>query len=353
LGYENTRTLEHPNTQAQQYKQLKTIRVFIFCLGLLAILGACGDVKKPSGKAKKPQSAPAKPVVSIPAFSADSAYAYIEKQLAFGPRVPNTRGHDACGAWLIQQFESFGAQVQVQKAMVDGWDLEGNRIKLPVQNIIASFSPENKRRIMLSAHWDTRPYGDNGPDARKYEPIPGANDGGSGVAVLLELARQFGQKPPEVGVDIFLWDTEDYGTSKVEDSYCLGSQYWGENPHKPGYRAMYGINLDMVGAASPTFRQDFYSRQYGKAVVDKVWDTAAELGYASYFPVIEGASFVDDHYYVNLLAQIPCIDICDQPGQGGMTFFGQWHTHQDDIHIISKETLKAVGQTLMTVVYRE
>ncbi len=316
---------------------------------MLLFLFACGEeTSENNGKTPPPKAA-----VQVPAFSGDSAYVYVEKQLAFGPRVPNSRAHEACANWLASQFEAFGAQVHVQKATVDARDLQGNAIKLPMKNIIASYNPDARRRIMLSAHWDTRPYGDAGDAARKYEPIPGANDGGSGVAVLLEAARQFGLKSPNVGVDIFLWDVEDYGNPAIENTYCLGSQYWSQNPHKAGYQAMYGINLDMVGAASPTFKQDFYSLQFGKNIVQKVWNTAAELGYGAYFPPVPGASFIDDHYYVNVLRNIPTIDICDQAGEGGRTFFGQWHTHQDDIHIISKETLRAVGQTLITVAYRE
>lgn len=318
---------------------------------ILVLLIACGEEN--GGKKGNTPPPPPKPAVQVPAFSGDSAFAYIEKQLAFGPRVPSSRAHEACANWLVSQFEAFGAKVTVQQATVEGRDLQGNAIKLPMKNIIASFNPEAKNRIMLSAHWDTRPYGDAGEEARKFEPIPGANDGGSGVAVLLEAARHFGQQSPRAGVDIFLWDVEDYGNPSIENTYCLGSQYWSRNPHQPNYNPVYGINLDMVGAASPTFKQDYYSLNYARNVVNKVWNTAAELGYANYFPAVQGASFIDDHYYVNVIRNIPTIDICDQAGEGGRTFFGQWHTHQDDIHIISKETLKAVGQTILTVAYRE
>jgi Zn-dependent M28 family amino/carboxypeptidase len=318
---------------------------------LVLLFAACESDN--GGKGGKTPPPPPKPVVQVPDFSGDSAFVYVERQLAFGPRVPNSKAHEACAKWMVKQFKEFGAQVQVQKATVDGRDLQGNAIKLPMKNIIATYNPEAKKRIMLTAHWDTRPYGDAGEEARKFEPIPGANDGGSGVAVLLEAARHFGQQNPRVGVDIILWDVEDYGNPGIENTYCLGSQYWAQNPHKPNYRAVFGINLDMVGAAAPTFKQDYYSMQFAGNIVTKVWNTAAELGYGNLFPQVPGASFIDDHYYINVLKSIPTIDICDQAGDGGRTFFGQWHTHQDDIHIISKETLKAVGQTVLTVAYRE
>ncbi len=330
---------------------------YYLILFLALLLIGCDDSGKtqtldgPKGK----KTEPATPKFLAPAFSADSAYKYIEDQLAFGPRVPNTPPHRACAAWLVSTFKDFGAKVITQPTVVQGVDLDGNPVQLQMENIIASYRPEDKRRIIISAHWDTRPYGDAGEEARKYDAIPGANDGGSGVAVLMEIARHLEQNMPNIGVDLCLWDAEDYGNPdpKYQDTYCLGSQYWSRNKHVPNYQAMYGINLDMVGAAGATFFQDLYSKRMAQGVLDNVWGTAAELGYARFFPKAPGSEILDDHYYLNELARIPFIDIIDQRTQPGKIFFGQWHTHQDDIHIIDRTTLKAVGQTVLEVIYRE
>lgn len=317
---------------------------------VLGFLGAaCGT--EPSTRATEEPSAPPAPKVAdipVPNFNADSAYGYIEQQLSFGPRVPNSSGHIACANWLEATLRRHGARITLQPAEVTAY----NGTRLYIQNIIASFRPEQKQRIMLSAHWDTRHIAE-ADEEQPDQPIPGANDGGSGVGVLLEMARLMGETPPGIGVDIFLWDAEDYGDpgDGSENSYCLGSQYWARNPHKAGYRARYGINLDMVGATNATFYQEGQSRNYAPQVVDKVWQTAHRLGYGSYFPLQPSDGIVDDHLYINVLAGIPTIDIIHQPD--GTGFFAQWHTQEDDLDVISKETLKAVGQTLLEVVYRE
>lgn len=316
---------------------------------MTAALAACKKDPKPTQPPAKP-----KPVQRLaPPFDADTAYAYVGKQVAFGPRVPASAAHARCAKWLEQTLRRHGAAVTLQKATVDGYTLEGAPIKLPMLNIIGSFNPEAAQRVLLSAHWDTRPYADQEADKSKHrQPIPGANDGASGVAVLLEAARHFGQKAPNIGVDIILWDVEDHG-SEVENSYCLGSQYWGKNPHVPGYRARYGINLDMVGGKGAIFRQDNVSRSYAQQICNKVWGTAAQLGYSAWFSMVPGNDILDDHYYVNTLANIPCIDIIDQPFVYGRSFFPEWHTLNDDMETISRETLKATGQTVMEVIYRE
>lgn len=327
------------------------MRNFQFLILIIICLGLCFSCDSNSAKHQVKETLPPPLAdIPIPDFQADSAYAYIEKQLSFGPRVPNSNGHLACANWLEQELRALGGAMYLQPAEVEAY----NGTRLYMQNIIASFQPEKKTRIILSAHWDTRHIADADPDSSKQsEPIPGANDGGSGVGILLEIARLLGQQPPEVGIDIILWDAEDYGDpdGNVQNSYGLGSQYWARNPHKPGYKAKYGINLDMVGAAGATFFQEGQSRTYASEVVKKVWDTAHRIGYGSYFPYLPSDGIVDDHLYVNAIARIPMIDIIHQPNGEG--FFEHWHTHQDDIDVISKETLKAVGQTLLEVVYRE
>lgn len=320
----------------------------LYLLAFLVLLAGCQEDtgKKPPEKTPIVQPKVVLPDLPVPDFSAEQAYQYIEKQLSFGPRVPNTAAHANCANWLMETFATHGAAVSSQNALVTAHD--GKQLSL--QNIIAQFQPEKKQRIMLSAHWDSRPYADQDTE-RTNEPIPGANDGASGVAVLLEIARHLGQANPYIGVDIFLWDGEDYGVSNVQDSYCLGSQYWAKNKHIPKYQAKYGINLDMVGAKDAFFPKEGQSLRFAPSVVEKVWDTAARLGYDNYFSLMASDGIIDDHLYLNLLAGIPYIDIIHQPeGQG---FFSAWHTHDDDIDVIDPETLKAVGQTLLAVVYGE
>ncbi len=320
---------------------MNRVVLFGISLGIWVVLLGCGD---DSNNNKNLREKPALKV-NMPAFSADSAYTWIEKQLSFGPRVPNSPGHAQCANWLVSKFQSFGAEVMTQPAVVTAYDGTG----LNMQNIIASYNPERAQRIMLSAHWDTRPVADQ-DTVRQDEPIPGANDGASGVAVLLEFARMFQQQAPGIGVDLVLWDAEDYGNSGDAESYCLGSQYWTKNKHKPNYQAVYGINLDMVGAANAKFLKEGHSVKINKGLVDRVWQTGRNLGYTSYFPTLTSDPIIDDHYFISLFGDVPMIDIIDRREPTG--FFGQWHTHQDDIHVIDKATLQAVGHTVAAIVYQ-
>lgn len=298
------------------------------------------------------------PAVVVPIFDADSAYSFIETQVNFGPRVPSTTSHRQCGDYLISKFESYGATVVTQDMELRAYN--GDLLK--ARNIIAQFNPENDNRIMLCAHWDTRPWADTDPDAANhYKPLPGANDGGSGVGVLLEIARHIGTLPTNSGVDIILFDAEDYGLhendshlwKKHRHSWALGSQFWSINPHVPGYNARYGILLDIVGAPDSRFLYEGYSTRFAEDVVYKVWQHADKLGYKNYFVQEDGGFITDDHYYVNSILGVPCIDIinCDPESPNG---FGPYHhTMKDDMQWIDKATLKAVGQTVLTVIYNE
>ncbi len=276
-------------------------------------------------------------------FNADSAYSYIARQVAFGPRVPGTQAHRECGDWLTSKLRQWADQVQEQKAKVKSWDGK----ELPMRNIIAQFNPEASQRVLLCAHWDTRPIADEDQE-RRDEPIPGANDGGSGVGVLLELARQFHLQDPGFGVDIVLFDVEDYGNSQIEDSYCLGSQYWSGKPHVPGYTAEYGVLLDMVGAEGAMFYREGISMHYAPDVVSRVWDAAAKAGHRSYFVFNEEPfpPLTDDHFYLNRNAGIPTIDIIQYDRDNPRGFGDYWHTHRDNMEIISRKTLQAVGETI-------
>lgn len=288
-----------------------------------------------------------------PDFNADSAYAYIEKQASFGPRVPNTEAHKACGDYLVMTLRKFGAQVIEQKADITHY----NGLNLRMRNIIGSYQPEKKTRVLLAAHWDSRPFADQEIDSDKQkQPILGVDDGASGVGVLLEIARQLQQEAPEVGVDIVFFDLEDWGQAEFDENmvpvnwWCLGSQYWAENPHIEGYKTRFGILLDMVGAAGAVFPKEGHSVQYAPDIVEKVWSTASKLGYGTFFIRKNGTYITDDHVAVNEKLRAPMINIIhlkDTP----TGFAEYWHTLDDTMKNINRNTLKAVGQTVLEVVY--
>lgn len=291
-----------------------------------------------------------------PNFNSDSAYTYIDKQISFGYRVPNTKEHIQCGDYLVEQLQTFGAKVYEQKFNAKAY----NGDNLHARNIIGSYNPELKERILLFSHWDTRPYADMEKDATKqYIPIPGANDGASGVGVLLEIARQLGVKTPNIGVDIIFFDVEDYGPPSFikgnvpeGDWWCLGTQYWGNNPHIENYTAKFGILLDMVGAPNATFYKEGYSLKYAENILESIWSTARQLGYKEYFISNTAGGIIDDHLYVNQLRGIPSIDIIDLNKENYFSFKEYWHTHNDNMNNINKETLQAVGQTILEVIYK-
>jgi hypothetical protein len=289
-----------------------------------------------------------------PDFDAASAYGFVKTQVEFGPRVPGTPAHAACADWFVRTLKRWTPDVVVQEFKArafDGRPLEG-------KNIIASFDPDKKDRILLCAHWDSRPFADHDPDpANRFKPVMGANDGASGVGILLEIARCLAVRKPVLGVDILLLDLEDFGAhsnwrGSSEDSWGLGSQYWAKNPHKPGYRARFGILLDMVGGAGAVFPHEGTSLYYAPAVVKKIWDTARGLGLGKYFIETESDSLIDDHVYINQYARIPTADIIDYDSRRG-GFPSSWHTVGDTLDKIDRDTLAAVGRTVLAVVHQE
>lgn len=293
--------------------------------------------------------------MSVPVFEEDSAYKYMQQQVDFGFRIPNTTAHRATAEFLALELRRHGADVFIQEARVTAY----NGTILNAKNIIGSYSPEKKDRVLLFAHWDSRPYADNDPDkANHQKPIMGANDGASGVGVLLEIARLVGERLPNIGIDIIFFDAEDYGQPyfyegpENEDSWALGTQYWAARPHRPGYRARYGILLDMVGGKDAIFAREGFSQRYASGVNDKVWSAAQRLGYGKYFVNTEGGYITDDHVYVNRMG-IPSIDIIQYDPNTETGFCKQWHTLDDTMDFIDKETLKAVGQTVLEIIYNE
>ncbi len=325
-----------------------------FLLLILIFIMGCNGGDQTSSKSAKSSS---KKRIEIPNFSGDSAYAFVQRQVDFGPRVPGTEAHQSCANYLSTTLERFADTVVVQHFQARAYN--GNVLK--GKNIIGSFDPENADRIFLCAHWDSRPYADHDPDPENHnQPIDGANDGASGVGVLLEIARQMQQQQPEVGVDIILFDLEDYGPPQDSqqrgegDWWALGSQYWSRNPHDPGYFAKYGILLDMVGAKDATFMMEGFSLYYAPGLLKKVWNTAQRIGYSDRFLFEQGGYIEDDHKYINEILKIPTINIIhlDHQSVNG-SFFDHWHTVNDDMDKISKATLKVVGQTVLTVVYED
>ena len=296
-------------------------------------------------KANEETTAPVSAPLKVE-FNADSCYNYLAKQVAFGPRVPNTSAHRECAKYLVSTLAEFADTVITQDVNLTAF----GDTKLESRNIIASWNTASKNRIMLCAHWDSRPFCDEDANPANHKtPVLGANDGASGVAVLMELARQFAVTQPNVAVDIVLFDSEDYGSSDVENSYCLGSQYWARNPHTPNYRARFGILLDMVGGVGARFDKDIVSMHFASDVVNGVWKTAADLGYAGLFSNVPGGSLIDDHYYVNMLSGIPCIDIIDYSNAEG--FPSTCHTVNDNLENIDKTVLNAVGRVLSNYIY--
>lgn len=328
-----------------------------FALTLLTatVLGlgtACSGTAKTSAAA-----APAGPESPIGNFNADSAYSFVERQVAFGPRVPGSDAHARCAQWLEATLAGFGPDtVFTQRGTATAF----NGKQLPVYNVFASFNSTAPRRVLLMAHWDSRPWADNETDAvLRDTPIDGANDGASGVGVLLEIARNLSAKAPDAGVDIMLFDTEDYGDPSenydTSDTWCLGSQYWAANgtvPYTAATRPAYGILLDMVGGRGAQFHREILSDYFAPAINTRVWAEARRLGYDDIFINEPGGAVTDDHGVVTR-AGIPSIDIIENKSPQTGSFNASWHTHADNMAGIDRATLAAVGNTVLNVVYKE
>ena len=305
---------------------------------------------------KTVQSVATKEPVKVSSFNADSVYIFTEKQVNFGPRVPGTPAHQSCGKYLADELRRFGAEVVEQEANLKLYN--GKTIR--ATNIIGSFQSENKNRVLLCAHWDTRPFADHDSNrANHHTPIDGANDGAGSCAVLLEIARQIQIKQPATGIDIIFFDAEDWGAPAFEwndnadSGYCLGSEYWAKNPHIQNYTARFGILLDMVGAPDAVFYKEYVSMQYAANIVQKVWESAAKLGHGRYFINANGGRIEDDHVQIIRHRRIPCVNIIHYDPHSNSGFGSYWHTLDDNMDNISKDTFRAVGETVMYVIYNE
>lgn len=331
----------------KEYKKRLTISCLLLTFSFL--LYSCNLFNK-----EEKNSNPTETLTNIehPLFSSDSAYFFIQQQLEFGPRVSGTAAQQKCAAYFEQKLKNYGAKVITQNTNVVVY----NGKSVPCINVIASYNPDVKRRLLICTHWDSRPFADQG-DSAVATPILAADDGGSGSAVLLEIARQLQQKTPEIGVDLIFLDVEDYGQPEYDldqkqgDFYCLGTQYWCKNPHVPNYKAENGILLDMVGAKGATFTYEGISMQYAPSFMKEVWKTASQLGYSTFFQKEETAPIIDDHYYINQMAKIPTIDIINRTYTTRSGFPKHWHTHKDNLDIIDKTTLQAVGETVLATIY--
>jgi len=345
------------NTRRLKKILRKAIGTIPYCLMPLTLFTNCGHTSKQAST----ETFLLQPVG--PAFSADSAYLFCQQQCDFGPRTMNSQAHDACEQWIISKFQSYGMSVIPQKTVLKGYD--GTALKST--NIIASFKPELTDRILLCAHWDSRPWADNDPDKANWKkPVLAANDGASGVAVMLEIARlinavtKISADSLKLGVDFICFDAEDWGVPQwsdaedTGDSWALGAQYWAANLHKPGYKARFGILLDMVGGQGALFYKEGMSMQYASNIVEKVWQAAQVVGYGSSFPSQTGGFITDDHLPVNKVAKIPTIDIIPYYPNCEQSSFGPtWHTVNDDMDHIDKNTFQAVGQTVIQVLFSE
>ncbi|RYZ27577.1 MAG: M28 family peptidase, partial [Sphingobacteriales bacterium] len=289
--------------------------------------------------------------LKVPEFNADAAYRHIEKQVGFGPRTPGSKAQRQCADWMEKQLKSYCDTVHRQQTQLLAGD---KKTKLPCINLIGVIRPQARIRYLFLAHWDSRPWADM-DKLNKTKAVDAADDGASGVAVLIEVARALKALPlgnPDIGIDILLTDVEDYGRDEWgNDSYALGTQYWARNPHVAGYTARGGILLDMVGGKNARFPLEGNSREFAGALQKEVWSAAGKAGYSALFTQDLGAAITDDHVPVIDILKIPTIDIISLPAGSPTAFPPHWHTTNDNMSAIDKNTLKAVGQTLLQFLY--
>lgn len=322
-------------------------------VALTLMMAACaGGSKTEASNAASEEKA----FAGVPSFNADSAYAFVERQVDFGPRNPGSEGHERCRSYLVSELKRMGADtVIVQNVPVKTFTGE----TFTANNILARYNPEENDRILLVAHWDTRPWADQDPLRENHEkPVTGANDGASGVGVLLEIARQLNATPlKNTGIDILFADVEDSGQSDTygdsENSWCLGTQEWVKDmPYNADNKPAYGILLDMVGGHNARFLREYFSNLHASDIVNKVWAVANKSGFGNRFVNTPGGAVVDDHMFISR-AGIPCIDIIENANPDTGSFNPTWHTGDDTMEGIDRTTLGAVGQVVMNTIYSD
>lgn len=312
----------------------------VFILATALILGGCG-----SKKVSADTSVPETPTVEV-TFDADSAYSYVARQVAFGPRVPNTIAHRQCGEWLSAELKKRGLKVIEQPAELKAFD----GTKLNALNIFGQFNPDKEDRMLLLAHWDCRPWADQDPNpANRKTPIDGANDGASGVGVILEIARQLSLLKPDKGVDVLFVDAEDWGTEGDEQSWAMGARYFMEHLPIENYAPREAILLDMVGGKDAVFCREYFSEQAAPRLAQSLWGIAESLGHGAMFLNRFGGAVTDDH--VQLISHgIPTVDIIEYHPEDEVGFDPNWHTLNDNLDGIDPATLQAVGETVLTYI---
>ncbi len=272
-------------------------------------------------------------------FDGAAALGYVRAQLEFGPRIPGTPAHRAAGDWLLARMRERADTVVVQEWVHTTAD--GKR--LPMRNILARFRPGATRRVLYLAHWDSRPMADRESDPAKIAlGVPGANDGGSGVAILLGVADVLRREPAIVGVDLLLVDGEDWGSFDTNTDVLIGSRYFAERLPEPGYAPLLGVLWDMVGDADPRFEQESHSIRGAPEVVQRVWSTAQRMGHGAAFRNREYGPITDDH--VPLIEKgLRVIDVIDLD-------FAWHHTTEDTLDKVSQATLQMVGDVAVTLI---
>lgn len=317
---------------------------------LLLLLTSCSANSKPAESSERSETADTESI-EVMTFDADSCFAKLKAQVDFGPRVPGSEAHKNTARFIQDELAKYGANTILQNT--SAVTAQGKTI--PVYNILGQYNPDCKKRILLLAHWDTRPWADEESNEELHsKPIDGANDGASGVAVLLELARLMNVKSPEnTGVDLLFVDAEDSGDSGDDKSWCLGTQLWVKNmPYTSENKPQYAILLDMVGGRNAKFHREYFSDKYARSIVNKVWSIASVSGYGSRFVNEAGGGITDDHLVINEVG-IPAIDIIENNNAQTGSFNPTWHTLEDNIKNIDKSTLKAVGQVMSNYIYNK
>ena len=281
---------------------------------------------------------------NVPKFDEDHAFEYLVAQCDFGPRNPGSDGYYACLDYMIAELDQYADEIILQDFSYQERRYN-NRYEL--ENIIARFNPDAEFQTVISAHWDTRPWADQEDNRRdRDQPIIGANDGASGVAILLELAKIMGENPPPIGVNLVFFDGEDLGVPGENSTYCQGSRYFAKNLPIP--RPDEAINLDMVGDKQLVLPIERYSLEYHPKLVRYLWDRARDMGLDAFIGRVDYAIY-DDHVPLHEIAGIPAINLIDFKYPNSYANF--WHTMNDIPENCSAESLEQVGELMVDYIY--